>query len=93
MRFDLSSSESASLHWAGNLKKVKIVVLKWAFDKRSKYEQALILVEKEITEIYSRDYVTNFEDVDRIRLKSLENTSRKLLQEKEAWWRLKRKAL
>jgi hypothetical protein len=79
VKFDPSSRETTSLQPATNLKKVKIVVTKWAYDKRSRDEQALVSVQKESPEIYSRDYVTSFDNNDRLEVRNLENVKRKLL--------------
>jgi hypothetical protein len=62
--------------------KLKTAAPSWAFNKFMKSERELILVEKQIAEIYDHNFVQVFFEETRCKLKALEESEKNLLAEK-----------
>eukprot|EP01018_Ginkgo_biloba_P027293 Gb_33895 [translate_table: standard] len=91
--FDGSLRESTCIQFAINLKRLKLVVIKWVAQKKLKDEQDLVIIENQLEDWY-RVCLVNFPDEDiKEGVSLLEKRKRKLLEEEKSVWRLKIKAL
>eukprot|EP01018_Ginkgo_biloba_P002192 Gb_33330 [translate_table: standard] len=85
--------ESASIQFAANLKRLKQVAADWTHRKKLKDDQELVSIEDDLEVLY-RDCLAGFPDEEtKSKVKNLEHKRRKLLEEMEYCWRLKRRAL
>eukprot|EP01018_Ginkgo_biloba_P022058 Gb_03022 [translate_table: standard] len=85
--------ESASLQFAANLKKLKQATIGWAHTKKIKEAKELFEVESKLEVLYVSEGVGYLSEESKAEMTTLEQRRRKLLDEKEAAWRLKSRAL
>eukprot|EP01018_Ginkgo_biloba_P039380 Gb_12932 [translate_table: standard] len=91
--FDCTLVESASIQFESKLKRIKLNSINWAHAKKIKDEKDLVEVEKSLEELYESEAEGFFAEKDKGVIFGLELRRRKLLEDKEATWRLKSRAL
>jgi hypothetical protein len=91
--FDSSLGEPTSVHFLSNIKKVKQVAITWAHQKRAREEHELKEIEEALDVIYVTIDGGLSSQESKYNLIRLEKTKRKILEDKEAAWRLKSRVI
>jgi len=88
-RYDTSNGNSALFQFAENLKSVKNVIAEWTKQNSKNSQKELQEIKSQIAELFSQNIRGIFSDDEKKQITVLEETKRKLLEWKEAKWRMK----
>jgi hypothetical protein len=91
--YDPNSGSPMGLHFADNLKRIKLLTIPWSREKILREERDLKHTEDQIESIYNSTDLGFLSETSWETLKSLESRHRQLLVDQEVTWRLKSRAI